>query len=198
MVQRQRSEIDPALLEATAASIARWGLAGTTLDRIAAESGLSRATVYRRRVSRDDLVAALTARAAESFRAALWPALTGTGSAAERLRAALEATCRVADEHLHLLTGLFLAHGEVFHKPGPDALTVDVFAEPYERLLLDGAADGTLREVPATVTASVLFNTLGWGYVHLRASHHWDARRAREAVIDLVLGGLLAPDRGSS
>ena len=193
MAQGQDTPVDGVLLDATAASIARWGLEGTTLDRIAAEAGLSRATVYRRRVSRDQLISALTARAAETFRAAIWPALTGSGRAADRLRAALEATCRVADDYLDLLAGLFLAHGEVFHKPGPDALTVDVFAEPYERLLLDGAIDGTLREVPATVTASVLFNTLGWGYVHLRASHRWDADRARDAVIDLVMLGLLAP-----
>ena len=179
------------LLDATAASIARWGLEGTTLERIAAEAGLSRATVYRRQVTRDDLVAALTARAAVTFQGALWPALTGAGHAADRLRAALEATCRVADDYLSLLAGLFLAQSGVFHRPGPDALTVDVFAEPFERLLRDGALDGTLREVPATVTASVLFNTAGWGYVHLRASHRWDADRAREAVIDLVLRGLL-------
>lgn len=184
--------MDAALLDATAASIARWGLGGTTLERIAVEAGLSRATVYRRQVSREDLVAALTARAAERFRTALWPALTGAGTAADRLRDALTATCEVADDYLDLLGGLFLAHGEVFHKPGPDALTVDVFAEPYERLLRDGALDGTLRPVPATVTASVLFNTVGWGYVHLRASHRWEAGRAREAVIDLVLVGLLA------
>ena len=185
--------MDPVLIEATAASIARWGLEGTTLDRIAAEAGMSRATIYRRGTSRDELVLALTERAAATFRAAVWPALTGPGTAVDRLRSALEATCRVADQYLDLLAGLFLAQGEVFHKSGPDALTVDVFAEPYERLLLDGAMDGTLRDVPATVTASVLFNTLGWGYVHLRASHRWDADRARQAVIDLVLLGLVAP-----
>jgi hypothetical protein len=110
-------------------------------------------------------------------------------------RAALEATCATADAHLHLLAGMFLAHGEVFHRPGPDALVVDVFAEPFERLLRDGAADGTLLPVPVTVTATVLFNTVGWGYIHLRAAHHWDPERARAAVIDLILRGLLTdPD----
>jgi hypothetical protein len=39
---------------------------------------------------------------------------------------------------------------------------VDVFAEPFERLLRDGALEGTLRKVPPTVTATVLFNTVGW------------------------------------
>jgi AcrR family transcriptional regulator len=186
-----QGDADPALVDATEKAIAQWGLAGTTLERIAEAAGLSRATIYRRSVSRDDLVAALTARAAATFQAAMWPALTGSGSAAERLRTALEALCDTADQHLDLLAGLFLAHGEVFHRPGPDALILDVFAEPFERLLRDGATDGTLHTVEPTLTATVLFNTVGWGYIHLRASHHWDAERARTAVLDLVLSGLL-------
>jgi hypothetical protein len=85
----------------------------------------------------------------------------------------------------------FLARGEVFDRPGPETLTVDVFTEPFERLLLDGAADGTLRDVPPTMTATVLFNTVGLGYVHLHAEHHWDPETARRSVIDLALHGLV-------
>lgn len=78
--------MDPRLIDATGAAIARWGLAETSLNRIAAEADMGRATFYRRGVTRDELVAALTERAAETFRAALWPAMIGTGTAAERLR----------------------------------------------------------------------------------------------------------------
>ncbi len=191
MSTRQAALLEPFLVEATAAAVARWGLAQVTVERIAAEAGLSRATLHRRGLTREALIAALAGRAAEQFRAALWPALTGPGSAAKRLQAALEAMLAVADEHLQLLAGMFLAHGEMFHKPGPEALTVDAFADPLERLLRDGAVDGSLREVDPTVAATVLFNTAGWGYVHLRASHRWPPDQARAAVIDLVLGGLL-------
>ncbi|MGY1948703.1 TetR/AcrR family transcriptional regulator [Nocardia asiatica] len=186
----QEVTIGPELVDATEAAVARWGLTELTLDRVAAEAGMSRATIYRRGVTREHLVAALTKRAADTFRDEIWPALTAAGTAAERLRIALEAVCATADKHLPLLSGMFLAHGEVFHQPGPEALAVDVFAEPFERLLRDGAADGSLRAVPPTVTATVLFNTVGWGYIHLRASHHWDPDRARESVLDLVLRGL--------
>ena len=195
-MSRSQGVLDPALVDATAAAIARWGLAEATVERIAAEAGLSRATVHRRGVTREQLVAALTERAAQEFRNALLPAVVGQGSAAERLRAALEAMCAVADAHLDLLAGLFLAHGEVFHQPGPESLVVDVFAEPFERLLRDGALDGSLRTVPPTVTATVLFNTVGWGYVHLRASHRWAQAAARDAVADLVLRGLLGTTTG--
>lgn len=194
MSQRQERSLEPELVAATSAAVARWGLTEATLERIGAEAGMSRATIYRRGVTREELVAALTGQAAETFRDAMWPALAGAGTAAERLRAALTALCETADRHLYLLAGMFLAHGEVFHQPGPDALTVDVFAQPFERLLRDGAADGTLRAVPPTVTATVLFNTVGWGYIHLRASHEWPAERARDAVLDLTLHGLLTDD----
>ena len=39
----------------------------------------------------------------------------------------------------------------------------------------------------------VLFNTVGWGYIHLRASHEWDPAMARRHVIDLALNGLTTP-----
>lgn len=181
---------DKRLVDATAAAITRWGLNDVTLDRIAVEAGISRATIYRRGVSREDLIAALTLEAADTYSRAMLPALAGHGTARERLRSALEALCDTADEHLHLLAGMFLAHGEVFHRPGPNALVVDVFAEPFERLLRDGAADGSLREVPPEVTATVLFNLVGWGYVHLRAAHFWEPGATRDAVIDMVMRGL--------
>jgi AcrR family transcriptional regulator len=196
MSQRQAPAAE--LLDATTAAIARWGLPETTLERVAAEAGMSRATIYRRGVTREQLIAALTEQAAETFRAAMWPALTGPGTAAQRLHSAMIAICTAADAHLPLLAGLFLARGEVFHRPGADALMVDVFAEPFERLLRDGAADGTLRTVPPTVTATVLFNTVGWGYIHLRAAHRWDAQRARDAVVDLVLQGVVNHARGDT
>lgn len=181
--------MDRALLDATVATVTRWGLGGVTLERVAAEAGMSRATIYRRGVTREDLVAALTAEAADTYMRAMMPALSSPGSARERLEAALEALCSTADEHLHLLAGMFLAHGEVFHQPGPDAMVVDVFAEPFERLLRDGAADGTLRDLAPTITATALFNLVGWGYIHLRAAHDWRPETARRVVLDLVLRG---------
>ena len=190
MSRAQERVIDRTLVDATAAAITRWGLNEVTLDRIASEAGMSRATIYRRGVTRDELIGALTLEAADTYRRAILPALARPGTAHDRLRDALEALCDTADDHLHLLAGMFLAHGEVFHQPGPNALVVDVFAEPFERLLRDGAADGTLRELSPEITATVLFNLVGWGYIHLRAAHQWKPGPTREAIIDLVMAGL--------
>lgn len=192
MPQSPSPVIDQTLIDATAATITRWGLAEVTLDRVAAEAGLSRATIYRRGVTREDLIAALTLEAADTYTRSMLPALSASGTARERLELALRALCTAADDHLHLLAGMFLAHGEVFHRPGPDALVVDVFAEPFERLLRDGAADGTLRTLSPTVTATVLFNLVGWAYIHLRAAHEWNAETAAESILDIVLNGVVS------
>ena len=193
MSRDQRGVIDRTLIDATAAAISRWGLEQVTLDRVAEEAGMSRATIYRRGVTRDALIGALTVEAADTYRRAILPALVGAGTARDRLRTALEALCDTADDHLHLLAGLFLARGEVFHQPGPDALVVDVFAEPFERLLRDGAADGSLRGLAPEITATVLFNLVGWGYIHLRAAHEWKPGPTRDVIIDVVMAGLQAP-----
>ncbi len=192
MPQRQSTVIEQTLLDATASAITKWGLGEVTLDRVAAEAAMSRATIYRRGVTRDDLITALTVEAADTYHRAILPALSAPGTARERLELALRALCGAADEHLHLLAGMFLAHGEVFHKPGPEAMVVDVFAEPFERLLRDGAADGSLRALPPEITATALFNLIGWGYIHLRAAHEWNATTTADTIIDLVLRGTAA------
>lgn len=196
MTQRQTPVIDQTLRDATAAAITKWGLGGVTLERVAAEGGMSRATIYRRGVTRDDLITELTIAAADTYNRAILPAISGPGTARERLELALRALCAAADDHLHLLAGMFLAHGEVFHKPGPDAMVVDVFAEPFERLLRDGAADGTLRTLAPEITATALFNLVGWGYIHLRAAHDWNGDTAADVILDVVLRGT-ATDSGA-
>lgn len=162
------------------------------MDRIATEAGVSRVTLHRRGVTKDGLLAGLVAHATEDYRRALWPALTDTGSAAERLRTALQALCGIAEKHMALLVALRAQSDAIFHHDSePEALTRTVFTEPLEKLLRDGAADGSLREVDALETATVLFNMVGWTYIHLRTGHGWPAPRAAQATLGPVLDGLV-------
>jgi AcrR family transcriptional regulator len=78
--------------------------------------------------------------------------------------------------------------------PGPaGVLTRSVFTEPVERLLRDGAADGSLRAVEDPVeTATVLYNLVSHTYRHLRRGHGWPPERARQGVLGIALEGLVA------
>lgn len=198
---------EPALsedvLRAAAEVLAEHGWHELTLERVASAVGLSRVTLYRRGVSKENLVAALVARAARGWQAAMWPALTGPGSGAERLHAALHACCAALELHLPLVAALESSpqHGV---GPGTDAdlghltpiggaaSTTDVYIAPFERLLRDGAADGTLAEQPDPAAAAVLlFSIVPRSYLRLRTVHGWEPARATALLNDLVLRGLL-------
>lgn len=169
------------------------GYAGATVERIAAEVGVSRVTLHRHGVTKDGLLGELVVRATEDYRRALWPSLTGEGTGAERLAQALSALCVSAEEHLALLVALRAQTDGVFHREDEaEAMTRTVFTEPLEKLLRDGIADGSLREVDPLETATVLFNLVGWTYIHLRTGHGWNPARARRATLDPVLLGLVA------
>lgn len=191
--------VDAELLDAARRALERHGLARTTLERIAEEAGLSRVTLYRRGLTREAILAALADGILESYREALWPALTARGTGAERLRHALGALCEVAERRLGLLLALGERVGAALESGGDSAdLGGSSFTLPLERLLRDGAADGSLREVDARETAPALLNVALWTYVHLRAGSRWSARRARRVTLDLALRGVAVPPRAPS
>jgi hypothetical protein len=101
--------------------------------------------------------------------------------------------CELTERNLATLEALSPpARDEIFHESGPAVLTRKVFVEPLVRLLLDGAADGSLASVDAQETATVLFNTVAHTYRHLRSGHGWSPERARDGVLSLVMEGLAA------
>lgn len=185
------------LLEAALRTLRAFGYAGATLERIANEAGLSRVTLHRRGLTKNTILAALAERATGLYREAMWPALTADGTGRERLERALTSLCDSAEESLELLIALRAQSDAVFHEAGEEALTRSVFTEPLERLLRDGAADGTLREVDPVETATVLFNLVGWTYVHLRTGHGWRPVRARKSTLDIAMNGLAQSGRRS-
>jgi AcrR family transcriptional regulator len=187
------AEVDRRLLDGARRTIAQYGWQGATLQRLADESGVSRMTLHRRGVSRELLLGALAGQLEREYREALWPALTASGSALERLELGLASLCGVVDANLALLEAFGNAERDVvFHEAGKPALTKEVFTEPVRRLLEDGAADGSLAVEDPEETATVLFNLVGHTYRHLRTGHGWSPKRAREGVLGLALQGVVA------
>jgi len=186
--------VDPRILPGARRAIERHGWQGATLERIAAEAGTSRMTLHRRGVTREGILAALSAGLEQQYRDALWPALTAPGDGRTRLEQALHALCGVVEENLALVAALEDAPRDaIFHDEGENVLTRSTFTGPVERILRDGAADGSLRRVddPAE-TATVLFNLIGWTYRHLRRAHGWSPERTTRGVLSIALDGVTA------
>jgi AcrR family transcriptional regulator len=184
-------EVPPHIVDAARHVLAQDGLAAATLERISAAAGVSRMTLHRRGLSKNDILRAIAEQLEADYREAMWPALVSKGTGRERLRAALERLCDVTERNLALLAAMSAASRDaIYHESGPGALTRKVFVEPLERLLLDGAADGSLATLDAEATATVVFNIVGHTYTHLRIGHGWSPERARAGVIAVVMEGV--------
>lgn len=183
--------IAPDFLDAAHRAIERHGWEGATLERIAAEAGVSRMTLHRRGVTREALRQALGERLESRHDEAMLPALTHPGSGRERLELALAAEYELTEANLALIGALGAGGRDaIYHEAAPRALTRDAFTAPYKRILLDGAADGTLRETDVEETATVLLNLISHTYGHLRREHGWEPARARSAVVAVALDGV--------
>ena len=168
---------------------------GVTLTELAAAAGLSRMTLHRRGIGKDDVLRQLGALLERDLREAIFPALASGGDGRSRLRAALEALCEVDESALGVLQALGEQAHELFREPGPGpVLTRAAFTDGLRRILEDGVADGTLRVDDPREAATLLFNAAGWTYRHMRIGHRWPPGRARDRVVALLLDGVAAHD----
>ncbi|UIX29256.1 TetR/AcrR family transcriptional regulator [Streptomyces sp. GQFP] len=158
-----------------------------TLQQVADRAGVTRVTLWRQLGGKDELRDALLHRFAEDFRAALWPVLVQPDNGAQRLEAALRATCLVIDKHLVPLMA-FPTRFHELHTAHPGA---DDPATVVERILSDGVQDGSLR-LPADLrrSAELVFSAVFWPYIHLRDNHHWDGETSRELLVGMTMRGL--------
>ena len=178
------------LVDAAEEVLEQRGWHGMTAEHIAQEAGINRVTLYRNGHNAASLVAAAASAAAAEFREGVLPALADGGTAEHRLTLLLEALFDVADRHLALLALLYDGPTAVFHMSGggtaATAVTRFEYIEPFERVLRDGVADGTLASADPARDAELIFNAAGWTYVHLRRTHGHTRKRARSDIHRLI------------
>ena len=185
------AEPDPALVDAAARVIDRTGLASLTLSALADEAGLSRVTVHRRGAPLEAYVVAVVTRASDDLRASLWPALTSSAPAADRLRQALVVLCEVFERHSGVMAAVYdIAPHPIEGRPG--RTTSLEFVEPFSKLLADGALDGSLVACDDPRSeATLIANGVAWTYLHMRRAHGWPEGEATDRVVDMATARLL-------
>lgn len=172
-------------------AVAEHGWAGATLERVARAAGVSRMTLHRHGIGREEVLALLAAAYEADFRRAVETAAGGSGDGGVRLRRALGAVCDVSERHLPFLRGLDeAADTRLFHERADVVRSRRGYVDPVEALVRAGIGDGSLRPRPPAETATLLVNAVDRTYRHLRIAHRWSARRARNAVLDLILPGV--------
>ena len=186
--------LDPARLARLRDALGHRDWREVTVAEIAAAVGVSRMTLHRHGVGKDEVLLALGELLETEFREAALPVLAAGGSARDRLRGALGSVCDIDERYLGVFAALSTALESVFHERGDgEVLTREPFTGTLRRLLEAGAEDGSIGAIadPAQ-TATLIFNATGHTYRHLRTGHRWPAAKARAAVVALVVDGLPA------
>jgi AcrR family transcriptional regulator len=174
------------VVEGARRAIEEVGWQAATLEQIAAASGLSRMTLHRHGLGRDEIFALLGAAYEADFREAVAAACGRPGPAAERLRRGLNAVCAATERHLAFLAGLDdesdtrLFHDHGVSRPG--------YVAPLEDVIAGGIGDGAFRKVDPARTAVLLVNAADRTYRHLRVAHGWTPREAAGSIELLVRG----------
>jgi AcrR family transcriptional regulator len=189
-------EIDPATLDAVARILERDGLRGLTVSAVAAEAGVSRVTMHRRGIGVEDCVVAVLRRASVELQESLWPALTGPGTAAQRLMDALAVLCDLFERHSGVMRAVYGVPARPIPS-SPGRTTSQEFIEPFARLLRDGQADGSLDVADPDRQATLLANTVAWTYLHMRTAHKWPHGELRRQVIAIATAHLRPARPGS-
>lgn len=179
------------VVEGARRAIELHGWQAATLARIAVEAGLSRMTLYRRGLGREEILALLVDAYERDFRDSLLPAVAGRGSGLERLRRALLSVCEVTERHLPFLRGLDEETDQrLFHERTGVVRSREAYVSPFQQVLEEGIRDGSIREVDVRETSTLLVNAVDRTYRHLRIAHGWPPARARRALLDLLARGV--------
>jgi len=139
-IEEHRRAVREATLDTTAALVAEHGLASVTMSRIAEETGIGRATLYKYFPGVEEILAAWHERQITGHLKQLAQIRDQAGSATERLQAVLQAYALIQHEHEGTELAALLHRGE--HVVRAQQQLHNFISE----LLADGAKTGDLRD----------------------------------------------------
>lgn len=141
----------PTQIAANLAASADQLLAGfdrLQMSEIAAVAGVSRSSLYYYFANKDDVLIYLLRSVLEELTASIARAAAGPGSPPQRLTAVIRAHLQHLNDHPPTAQLLVANLGRTGRLREIAARISEGFEEPVRRLLAEGAADGTLRELP--------------------------------------------------
>jgi AcrR family transcriptional regulator len=191
-IQAMRDEIlaykrERILQEAVALFYAR-GFAGTTLDDIAAELGVTKPFIYTHFRSKTDLLAAVCKPTIEMSMEAIANASNLPGTATERLRHAIIDFTKVVLQRQANIAIYFREEKSL----APDALAeIDALRKRFDRLLSkllsDGVASGEFAIKDVKLAALALGGMISWAYTWHRPTGRLTVDETCDTMADLAL-----------
>ena len=156
-------------LDAAHRQMLRWGIRRLTMEDVAREAGIGRATLYRRFATRDELVGAVLAREARRALEAIALGLPELRTAEDRLVEAFARAVELAGTHplparlLELEPDTLLPHATV----GATAV-LGMARDLVATLLAEGQATGELRPFDTVLEAEAIVRLAPLAAAHAR------------------------------
>jgi AcrR family transcriptional regulator len=186
-------ETTDALLGATARLLATYGLRRWSMEEVAEQAGLGRATLYRRFASRDELVHAALGREVREFFGAIAAAVTELGTVEDQLVEGFLTGWRLMQESVmgELFTNDRAAAVSLLTSSTVLALARAALVERYQ--IVTGAALSDREAADAELVAEALVR-LGLSFVLIPDSViDRDDTQAARASLRRLLGPLSSP-----
>ena len=180
-IEEHRREVRDATLDTTAALAAEHGLRAVTMSRIAEETGIGRATLYKYFSSVEAILVAWHERQVAGHLAYLADVRDRVGGPGDRLEAVLEAYTLISHEHHGTELAAMLHRGE-------HVARAEQRLEGFVRdLLAEGAETGDLRSdvAPDELASYCLHALTAAGSLRSKAAVH--------RLVTVTLAGLRPP-----
>ena len=171
---------------------AERGLEQTKIGDVAEATGIPKATLYYYFAGKEDILAFLLRDGLVAMADAVAVAADGVGDARDRLIGVLTAQLQVMADQPAVCRALIADLGRAGRIPDIAQAISDAFYGPVDRLLREGAQDGSLRAVADPVAAAVaIFGAVTIsGLSHLVLARGVPVGQVVGLLTDLLMGGL--------
>jgi AcrR family transcriptional regulator len=183
-IEAHRREVRDAILDTTAALVAEHGLRSVTMSRIAEDTGIGRATLYKYFSAVEAILLAWHERQIAGHLEYLAAVRDQAGGAAERLQAVLEAYALISHEHHQDHNTELVAF---LHREEHVARAQQQLHHMIRDLLTEAAQTGDLRDdVPPAELATYCLHAL-------TAASGLPSKAAVRRLVTVTLAGLRPP-----
>ncbi|HXH83399.1 MAG TPA: TetR/AcrR family transcriptional regulator [Candidatus Tectomicrobia bacterium] len=192
-MKRTRAAVRDEIVRVAATCFGELGYRAATLETIAERLGLSKVTLYRYVASKEELLSLVFERTIAEFRQGLRQIVEQRLPADETLRRVVRYQVRLVAEHLPFLRVFF---SEASGLPEPMAARTARARREYdatiERVVREGIAAGTVRDLPPTLVAFGLLGMCNWLHVWYRPDGPRTPDEIADVFVTLLERGYLA------
>lgn len=183
------------ILESSARLFAHQGFEGTSINEIADEVNLSKATIYHYFSGKEDIYTEIILDTLDGLLPSVRDAVERKDTATQRLVAAMEAHAQYFEDNFWAFTAMLIGFGgirELNRRARAIALR-DSYESLFRDIIAAGVASGEFRSTDPAIVSRAVLSMLNW---MVRWYKPGGAKRAREFAQEyagLIIQGLCSP-----